>query len=322
MKKSLLFISSFILAFISVEFFIQFVIGFPAYGVKYKLAGIRSSTKWQNVWKPNSSYFTVEGGLRIHRRNNLGFTGLDVNISKSSQYIAILGNSYLEAYQVAPEKTAVGILQSNLRDSMPGVEVVNLSVSGHDIFDMLYRSQYYDKTFKFKQIILVLNNSEFNWLKRHKRLSFNPKTEVIEETSALQKIIVNIRNYSIFFDLFIKAIQSKKDGSDSQEQNKSQDKLPINDNVKHFRDYSDMMVSVLNQYYFIYGNSLMILNFAEVENDCLPQDAIKFLQKNSIPYFYKKVDTKKNKIEGNGHLNEHGNKELGAFLTKAIYVQK
>ena len=90
MNRFITIIIAFIFAFILNELFVRFVIKYPNYGVEKKMIGIRADDQVQNIFKPYSKYWNVEGGNRVFKRNNLGLPGTDVNISNSSKYILFL----------------------------------------------------------------------------------------------------------------------------------------------------------------------------------------------------------------------------------------
>jgi len=316
MKKVSLFLLSFVLAFVTVEIFLQYVIGFPTYGVEKKLIGIKSpSSGAQNIFKPNSTFFTVEGGLKIYRRNNLGFGGLDVDTSKGKKFIAILGNSYLEAYQVPPENTAAGILQQKLWKSSSGLEVINLGVSGHDPLDLLYRVNYFSNTYKFEKVVLVITDSQADWLKRQSKIAFDRNIQVLHNNSLLTGILLPLRNNSVLIDLLAKTINTKEEQGDAiaKKENASKPETPVYDEV-----YDLKLKSVFKEYYKIFGERFVVVNIASLEKVSIPDKALQYLKENGVKYKFKPINLPENKISGKGHLNLKGNATLGEVLYEVV----
>lgn len=316
MKKVALFLLSFVLAFVTVEIFLQYVIGFPTYGVEKKLIGIRSpSSGAQNIFKPNSSFFTVEGGLSIYKRNNLGFTGLDVDTSKSKKFIAILGNSYLEAYQVPPESTAAGILQQKLRDNSSGFEVFNLGVSGHDPIDLLYRVNYYSKIYKFEKVVLVITDSQAAWLKRQSKIEFDQNLQVVQNKSLFTKIVVPLRNNSVLFDLLAKTINTKEEQGDATEDTAT--KSTPSETV-YDAEYDIKLKSIFGECFKMFGEGFVVVNIASSERVAIPEKAALYLKDKGIKYKFNPINAPENKINGKGHLNLQGNAKLGEVLHEVL----
>lgn len=316
MKKVALFLLSFVLAFVTVEIFLQYVIGFPTYGVEKKLIGIRSpSSGAQNIFKPNSSFFTVEGGLSIFNRNNLGFTGLDVDTSQAKKYIAILGNSYLEAYQVPPESTAAGILQQKLSGSFSGLEVINLGVSGHDPLDLLYRVNYYSKTYKFEKVVLVITDSQADWLKRQSKIVFDQNLKVVQNKSLFAKIVIPLRNNSVLFDLSAKTLNTNEEQDDATT-NKVTSSTPKR--LVYDEDYDLKLKSIFEEFYRMFGEIFVVVNIAGIERVAIPEKAAQYLKDKGVKYKFDPINAPENKINGKGHLNLQGNAKLGEVLYEVV----
>jgi hypothetical protein len=315
-KKIAMFLISLLFAFITVEVFLQFVIGFPTYEVEKKITGIKSaSSGTQNVFKANSGYFTVEGGLKIYKRNNLGFTGLDVDNSKEKRFVALLGNSYLEAYQESPDRTSAGILQQKLRDENSNYEIINLGVSGHDPLDLLYRVNYYSKFYKFEKVILVITDSQADWLKRHSSIKFDRNLPVTQNKSLFTKYLIPLRNNSVLLDLLAKTINTKEEQNDAVQDKptKKTQRYPIYD-----AEYDIKLKSIFEEYYKMFGQKFVVVNIASNEEVSIPIKAAQYLTDCGIKYKFKPLNLPENKINGKGHLNLKGNKKLGEVLYEVL----
>ncbi|MBN8547164.1 MAG: hypothetical protein J0L60_13615 [Ignavibacteria bacterium] len=316
MKKVALFLLSFVLAFVTVEIFLQYVIGFPTYGVEKKLIGIKSpSSGAQNIFKPYSSFFSVEGGLKIYKRNNLGFTGQDVDTLGNKKYIALLGNSYLQADQFSPEYTAAGILQQKLRNDSSGFEVLNLGVSGHDPLDLLYRVNYYSRTHKFEKVVLVIQDSQSAWLKRQSKIAFDRNLQVLHSNSLLTRILIPLRNNSVLIDLLAKIFNTKEEQEDTiaKKENTSKPEASAYDEA-----YDLKLKSIFQEYYKIFGERFVVVNIASSEQVSIPEKALQYLKENGVKYKFKPINLPENKISGKGHLNLQGNEKLGEVLYEVV----
>lgn len=316
MKKVSLFLLSFVLAFVTVEIFLQYVIGFPTHGVEKKLIGISSSaTESQYIYKPISNYFTVEGGLKIYRRNNLGLPGVDVDTSGGKRFVAVLGNSYIEAYQVPPEFTAVGVAQSILRSKSSQFELINLGLSKYDAFDLLYRANYFNRTFNFSKVILIITESQTKLFKRHKKIKFDPNQKVKQKESKLFKIGTFLRNQSVLISLVGSPSNLLNRGADATEEETSEFEKRTKYSKK---DYDQKLCTVLKEYYKLFGNGFIVINIAEDENESIPELSKEFLIENKVTYHYSKINTGENKINKKGHLNMRGNAELGEVIYEIL----
>jgi len=302
-KKFLLLILASIFAFFISELFVRFIIGYPKYGLEKKVK-IRDIS-WSNIWKPYSKYWNVECGNRVFKRNNLGLPGVDVNISKDSKYIFILGSSFVEALQVPPEKMATSILQQKLNIKNSEYQVLNIAYSGDDPYDSFRRLEYFSNFYQPESIILVIDKTNAKWFKRHKKpLDFffdNDFGRV--KVGVKTKINLFFRNHSSFISIFangLKSVQQKK-GNENKKT-----KVILEDHVP------EEMYITLKKYKEKYQDSFFCLSI--MDNKIVNQEMEQFCLKNNINFKYKALKTKDNMLHGTGHLNEKGNEELGGSM--------
>lgn len=78
------------------ELFVAKVVGYPVYGVRYKVRYRKGAETWTNIRKPHSQVYNVEGRIKTSF-NNLGIPGVDVK--RIVNPIVVLGSSYIEALQ-------------------------------------------------------------------------------------------------------------------------------------------------------------------------------------------------------------------------------
>jgi len=157
MKRILLLGASLILAFIITELIVAGCIGYPPYGVDYKVAYRDGGKQWTNVRKPYSKLYNVEGST-LTWVDNLGLPGTDVESLDS--LIVVLGSSYVEAFKFKPSDIASSIYKAKLDSLGYQRNVMNLGCSGHDLYDSWFRLKYYEDKFNVKNddVILVLNS--------------------------------------------------------------------------------------------------------------------------------------------------------------------
>ncbi len=157
MKKGLIVILGIVTALVMVELIVRFVIGFPISrgGEKYVFMPFDNVAKGIRVFGPYFEYWSVEGGNRKYRNNNIGLHSSDVDIENSQETIFALGSSFIDAQQVERDKTAVGVFQGLLNAQKSQYSVLNLGASGVDPYIALYRSLFFERFYKPDRVILI-----------------------------------------------------------------------------------------------------------------------------------------------------------------------
>src|ERR1039457_5321858 len=77
LKRVLVVCLAFAGALVLAELFVRYLVHYPLYGVSERVYGMRAPGISSNVFSPYSENWSVEGGNRVYRRNNLGLTGVD-----------------------------------------------------------------------------------------------------------------------------------------------------------------------------------------------------------------------------------------------------
>ena len=308
----------FIVALVINEIILSLIIGFPKYGVEKKVMGIRKSEGGiQNVYKPYSEFWNVEGGNKVFKRNNLGLPGADVKINDSSKLIYVLGDSYVEASQYSPDSIATSIFKNNLDSIYANNKlcVINLGCSGHDPYDLFFRSKYFESIYKPDYVLLVLNRDFSDWLVRHKKpFNFTIDDNSFQSVNSnIMQIIMFCRNNSALFNLFVESNKKDVDKTIADVSESNTKKVENNFNNK---DYSDLF-EVLGRFNESYNNFLVI---SIVTDEGFNLELEKFASGKNIKLTCENLIKPDYLIKGKGHLNIEGNRELGNLLTSA-YVK-
>lgn len=316
MKKITLIFLAAIIALFIVEVFISKIVGYPVPGVWKSVLGIKGDGEASYIYYPYSKYWTVEGGNKVFRRNNIGLPGINIEISPNSKYVYVLGSSYIEAFQVPPEKMATSVLQMLLKNKNPEYQVINLGASAHDPYDLFFRLTYFEKIYRPTKIVLILEEFFGEWLQRHHHpLNFNNSREWGKEyvnKNPIKDHLKKIIEKSSFLSL-VKA--TYKEGFIKENNN---DFIKIK-NVKNKRsdpDIPEELKACLIEYKKKYDNEFYLLSI--IGNITQNKLLEKYCRNNSIGFFFSNVNISKNKINQKGHLNIEGNKELGRFIYENI----
>ncbi|MCE1165364.1 MAG: hypothetical protein LWX07_08195 [Bacteroidetes bacterium] len=301
-KKHLLILPAFIIAFIAVEILIGNLLGFPKYGVLYKMKGMRASAGHQNVYKPYSEYWNLKEKFEIYRRNNLGLPGANVNVSESAKYVCVLGSSFIENMYISPELMSTTVFQNKLRDDSKMFSVLNLGYNGYDPYDCLRRMVYYESAYKPECVMLVINSYKSDsYLLIENPFDINPASMYIDN-SFKSNASIFLRNNSAFIRLVSLLFQEGNE----------QTVLPSAGVPPEGEPYLTDLEMCLNGFFKRYGNRFVcvsIMNNGEV-NRKLDQ----YCKDNNINFEYSDIMTPENQIEGDWHLNTKGNAALGNFL--------
>lgn len=310
MKKLLTILAAFIFSFIIIELFVRYIIKYPSYGVEKKMYGIRADNHAQNIFKPYSKYWNVEGGNQVYKRNNLGLPGTDIHVSDSAKYIFVLGSSFVEALQVPPEKMATSIFAQKLKKNNPSYEVLNLGCSGHDAMDSYLRTLYFAGFFNPQKVILILESDHLGWLKGNQPIKNDTiKIQFVEKNNLLTKLNKLIRNNSSFIEMIFRSIGrniENKNGEDSKK------------NMQNIQDeINAIYTKIFNFYKKQFPNKFEIILIGK---DYSFNNNITAIAKNlKIRTYSGNICTKENCFNGSGHLNIKGNKELGEMLHEKFF---
>lgn len=311
MKKMLLLGSAAISALICTEWIVAKIIGYPTYGVEMKMLGIRGLDQPVNIFKPYSKYWTVEGGNKVYRRNNVGLPGINVKISNSSKYVFVLGSSFIEAYQLPPEKIATSILQKKLQIKNPDDQVLNLGISGHDPYDLFWRASYFEKRYFPSRVILVIDSTYENWFKRQRQpLDFNQNSKVPERLySSKMKYISFIVNNSAFLNLVSGLIKNRNQEAAEIQQIKTRV-------AKSNKKANSDLIACISNFKEKYKDRFSLISI--ISENSLNSQIHDFCSANGIRFISRNVFLAKYLIKGKGHLNYAGNELVGDILYESF----
>lgn len=311
MRKAVLIITAFIIAFGINELFVRYVIGYPTQGIDKQIRGIGDLSGSYYLSKPYSKYWNVEGGNITEYRNNYGLPGNDIIITDSTKKIILLGNSYLTATQVKKEKMASTIFQKELKKIDSNYYVINLAADGHDVYGLYLRMKYFENIFdKPYKVILVLTDDNVKLLKRNKDIKFENYEKDWKENKTLsfqtQKII---RNTFASVNLLRHLDRDKKEAIEIE--NKTKDGIASD---RKSNNYYSQLDSVLLKFKENHGRKFIVLS---ISNDTELNEHLKqLLEINSIYFSTENIIKFENIFLA--HLNEKGNNDLGLFMYKVF----
>lgn len=154
MAKFFLFILSIFISFLILE------LGFRLLDRKDTISPVKqimvANERGDTLHSPNLDimYPSSEQNRLVHiKTNSDGFVGFDYPLEKSSNTLrlAMLGDSFIEAFQVDFESNFVYLLERNLRKKYGGeekIEVMNFGVGGQGTMEELLRYEYYIKKYQ------------------------------------------------------------------------------------------------------------------------------------------------------------------------------
>ncbi|MBN2830242.1 MAG: hypothetical protein JXR56_07975 [Candidatus Cloacimonetes bacterium] len=320
MKKIALLLTALILSIILAELSVRYVFNYPNYvkGTRYFTQNPNAETKLKKItWRPPGfKVFNVEGGNIVVKLNNLGFPGIDVKQSEDSKYIHVVGSSFTEALQVAPQNCATSVFQSKLNSLNDNLQVLNLGYSGNDIYLSWFRSMFFSKQFPPDFVIIILESQNEEWLNRYPdQLDFTiPENFGAEiKDKGVKKIVRAISNYSYMFNLLSEGFK-KFDLSPDNAKNEVKSEFTANDITNRV---NPKILQALQNYRRICPNILLV---SVITNNYINSELKSFCQENGLQFA---SDTtildKVNRLsKGTGHLNINGNRKLGLLLSDAF----
>ncbi len=310
MKKLLLLAAAGITALLVAEAIVAFGIGYPRYGVKERL-NISDFQEFQNIYYPHTKFWNVEGGNRVFSRNNLGFPGIDVQISEESKNILMLGNSVLEALQVEPEDMATSLLHFKLNKEDPDYQVINLACSGQSPYDLWIRMAYYEKLYEPHFLIMVMQNTFTARLEKHPHpLNFDELEDLgMRDERLFIKVQKFFRNHSHFANLLAHGYTSYRGFMRLKKSDQKWQNLESGDEeMVVSQDFLD----TIDNFHEKYGTKFVLISI--IENGRVNSKLEEYCGHNNIQFGYIPLHTSAHQIGGEGHLNEGGHKILGEFL--------
>ena len=313
MKKLLIILSALLLALAAAEIIVDKIVGYP------KKIGQRKYTYATHIynneilkWKdPYTKYWTVEGNNKVYRYNNLGFPGSDLYINDSSKFIFMLGDSFLEALQVNPDKMAVSVFTNLLKGT--DIKPVNLGSSNNDPYILWFRANFYEKFFKPDYVCLFVTCFEIldlNFQTHKPPFDFSIPDNfgsVITESPA-ERFANIFRNNTALINLIANGSGYTNPRTTKLVQD-STGKVDFNKDVVLLRE-------CLVKYKEKYGSKFFVVSIEpDEDNNKLLSDVCAGL---NINYLRKNLLTNENILHGGSHLNELGNQKLGELFYDAF----
>lgn len=317
MKKIILILAAVVCSFVTTECIVRYIIRYPVYGIAARIEGIRKSDGGvQRIHKPHSAYWTVEGGNRVFRRNNLGLTGIPVDTTVRKKYVFVLGSSFIEAFQFPPESIATSVYQGLLNRNQSEFSVLNLGASGHDPYDSYFYASYYERIFYPSYVVLVLTNISPDWPHRHRHpLDFSIGENFGKPVvTASAKVLDSFRNVSSFLTI-VSGYISIKLGAGNIERGGMIQSGEVRDSVLF--SISDDLLLCLNEFNKKFKERFILISILGSRDT--NEDLKAFCLKEGIRYYASEILVPVNQINGNGHLNGKGNEYLGEFLYGSVH---
>ena len=312
MKKTFIILFALVLSLIVSEFIIGNILSYP------KRVGQRKFVYATNIynneilkWKnPFTKYWTVEGGNKVYSYNNLGFPGTDVNINDSSETIFMLGDSFLEAMQVSPDKMAVSVFADLAKNT--NLKPINLGSPNNDAYILWFRANFYEKYFKPSYVCLTVTCLEVL------KLNFNNHTYPFKfslpenfgnqvNDSRIERFANVFRNNLAFVNLLANGINNY-----STNTKYAPKLLPELSGSKDYHHVLENLKECLVKYKNKYGDNFFVVSMEPEETNNVLLSSI--CDSLKINYSRKNLLVEENIIKGGSHLNELGNQKLGELF--------
>lgn len=308
MKKIIMILFALLCALIINELFVRYIVQYPVQGIDKRIfSGNIANGGYENIYFPYSKALITEEGLIEYKRNNLGLPGSEIHVNNNSKYIFVLGNSYLEARAIPSNLLASSILDTKLKLKDENYQVLNLGVGGYDPYSSFFRAKLFEKYYTPQKVLLVLVWDYFDKYQNLK-LDFSlPKGFGTAYKSTSFEYISFLRNHFSSLNLYRNLINE-----DHQQETRvvqSEGKLSSNIRIKP-------IINIIEGYHKEFGDKLICVSvFTEFNHN---KELTEFCRTKNIPFFYNaNILNSNNRINGTGHLNILGNKELGDFLYEA-----
>lgn len=317
MKKFILFFISLFFALFITEIIVAYVVNYPKYGVLSRVYGLHGFSSPQNVYLPYSEYWTVEGKNKVYKRNNLGFPGADVDTGLGYKYIYVVGNSYVQAYEVEPDSMATSILNSRIRNKYKDFSVLNLGRGDQDVYDSYFKCLYYEKFYKPAIVFLILDNTNKEVLLRHnKPLNFQVSDNFGKtENSFLLNAHNYFRNKSSLINLVAKYVYDNQNLFNEKKDKITEDINPYTKG-EDLINLSDDLFLCINEFNKKYEKKFVLVSIiASKEINLKLND---FCSSTGINFTFGEINVAKYKLSGWGHLTNEGNRLFGELLYESF----
>ncbi len=299
-----------ILSLLLAELAVAKVIKYPSYGMVASVRYRKGEKLWGNIRKPHAKEYNVEG-KNLAKFNNYGFPGIDID--SLNKPIVVLGSSFVEALQYAPEQISTSVFASELRKRGMAHNVMNLGCSGHDPYDSWFRLLYFRETlgFETQDVILVLNSDNDDWFTRHPQpLDFSKPADFGSVNSNMKyKILLAMKNFSSLIALLTEGSRSGETAGVKEVESVTSP-IPPNDD-RHKESLSAQTLACLDAFDGAYVNFRVLT----VDDDgCFNNALQEYCANKGIPLCITPMAKPEYMINGAGHFNLKGNEYLGKQL--------
>ena len=304
------------------------------YLIGFKITSISS---FDLEWKPNSFYSRGTEGFAFGKINNDGYNNAFNYSNNMKIQVLIMGSSHMEAYQVQPNESTAGLLNSMLGSNT----VYNIGVSNHTFLTIANHLQNAIQKYKPTKFIII-ETSSIAFKEQDLRNVLNGTFEEIPLKN--NQYLLSILQKNQFLRLAYK--QSRELINNSETNTKDIEKTnTVNNN--------DNSKTLLNELLFKMSNSVSISGIKliivyhpkttinadgslQLSNNSQDLTSFKEMcQKNNIYFldmserFLEEYNDKHilpygftNSSIGSGHLNKYGHKMLAEELYKTMQEVK
>jgi hypothetical protein len=312
-KKILLFILALVFVFVLMELFIYKVIHYPRYGVEKKIYRSVKYNQKAKIYLPYSEYWTVEGGNKVYKRNNIGLPGIDIELNSDTKYIFVLGASYTESLSNQPDSMFTSRFQKLLLNDNENVGVLNLGYAGFTVYEDYYRAAYFERYCKPEKVFLIIHAIYENF--EIEEDNFKMSSDFGETVNTFSIMFSKpYLNSSSFLYLLASAVQ--KDNDIIVERNIKID-TTISGMDETRRNSLIRLELCLKAFKKKYGNDFIFVSIMNEKNN----EDLRIISNNAgVNFISKDLLTDPDlRINGTGHLNTKGSKILSEILYEAYY---
>ena len=313
MKKFFIILSALVLAFFASEFILHNVLKYPkrTASVKYSFIPGFPGFEVLKLKEPHSEFWSVEGGNKVYKYNNLRVTGNDMYPDEKSKLIYVLGDSYVEAASVPPESTGVSVLQKHLNTIDTNLKVFNGAYPNSDPYTLWFRTLFFEKWYKPDYVFLLLTHLDLldlNLQKHKDTLDFRiPENfgNILPESKSDRYFDVFRKRFAVFnlisHSISITGVKNEKI------RNTIQDVY-----VKDLDKSIEKLKACLIKFREKFGDRFTVVSLEVDEGKS--KTIADVCASVGVAYANKKLLVSENQWEKGQHLNEKGNREFGDFL--------
>lgn len=253
-----------------------------------------------------------ESGTLI-KYNEIGLPGTTskfVARGKQNLKIAICGSSFIMG-QLPMKDIASSVAQTRLDSLKAGESLFNLGEGNHGPFMSFLRACFFDKKYDFDYVIYI---NDGNWeksarqwqdIKYYQEISFS---EIFP--SCYSKAVQRVRSLSRLINIIVIAVHGKYGVGFTRDQNFA-DVEP-----QSLEGYSNALYAFTTAW----KNRFVVINVSDMAN--FNQSLSNLCGKFSIPYYQKNIMKPQYRINGSGHFNLRGNRELGEMIVDVLFNEK